>query len=84
MKDLRHLFEYTFIGVYFGLLIFFFSNYSYNPISKVIFSLSLPLFYFLWGVVHHYFEDRLTFGVFMEYLSISIFVFIILITATVI
>ncbi len=82
MRDLRHLFEFTFIGLYFGILIYFFSYFTFSEAHKFLFSISLPLFYFLWGVIHHFFEDRLTREVFFEYLSISIFIFIILFTAS--
>lgn len=78
----KHLIEYSFIAIYFGILIYFFQNLGDSFFSKIIFAGALPLFYLLWSVVHHYFEDRLTLSIFLEYLSISLFVFIILLTAS--
>lgn len=77
-----HLIEFTFIFLYILGFIFSFKNYTGNFESKLIFSLSLPLFYLIWSTLHHYFEGRLNKAIFMEYLSISIFVFIILFTAS--
>jgi hypothetical protein len=42
----------------------------------------LPTFYLLWSIAHHFFEERLNLHIFLEYLSISLFVFIILLTAS--
>ena len=82
MNYKKHLLEYIFIALYFGFLIYFFEFLQTNSYSKVIFAASLPLFYLVWSVIHHYFEERLTLNIFLEYLSISVFVFIILITAS--
>lgn len=78
----KHIIEYSFIAIYFGILIYFFQNLGDSFFSKLVFAGALPLFYLLWSVVHHYFEDRLTLHIFLEYLSISLFVFIILLTAS--
>lgn len=82
MNFKKHLVEYIFILLYFSFLIFFFQNLSSNPNSRIIFSASLPIFYLLWAVAHHFFEERLKLHIFLEYLSISLFVFIILLTAS--
>ena len=82
MNYKKHLFEYTFIGIYFGFLLYFFQYLTFSPYSSYIFSASLPAFYLLWSLLHHYFEERLNLNIFLEYLSISLFVFIILITAS--
>jgi len=78
----KHLIEYIFIFLYFSFLIYFFQNLSSNPNSRFIFAASLPIFYLLWAVAHHFFEERLKFHIFLEYLSISLFIFIILLTAS--
>lgn len=78
----KHLIEFGFILVYVLGFILAFQNYSGEYESKLIFSVTLPLFYLLWSVMHHYFEGRLTKAIFTEYLSISLFIFIILFTAT--
>lgn len=78
----KHFVEYIFIVLYFGFLIYFFQNLSYIPNSRIIFAASLPIFYLLWSVAHHLFEERLNLHIFLEYLSISLFVFIILLTAS--
>jgi hypothetical protein len=78
----KHIIEYSFIALYFAFMIYFFQNLGDSFFSKIIFAGALPVFYLLWSVVHHYFEDRLTFQIFLEYLSISLFVFIILLTAS--
>jgi len=82
MNLIKHLIEYSFIALYFGFMIYFFQNLGDSFFSKVVFSGALPVCYLLWSVVHHYFEDRLTLPIFLEYLSISLFVFIILLTAS--
>jgi hypothetical protein len=78
----KHLIEYIFIFLYFSFLIYFFNNLSLNSNARLIFAASLPTFYLLWAVAHHFFEERLKLHVFLEYLSISLFVFIILLTAS--
>jgi len=78
----KHLIEYIFIFLYFSFLIYFFQNLGSSPNARFIFAASLPTFYLLWAVAHHLFEERLKLHVFLEYLSISLFVFIILLTAS--
>jgi hypothetical protein len=82
MSIKKHLVEYIFIILYFSFLIYFFQNLTSNIYARYIFAASLPTFYLLWAVVHHFYEERLKLHVFLEYLSISLFVFIILLTAS--
>jgi len=82
MNQLKHPIEFSFLAIYVGVLLYFFEKLGDSFFSKIVFAGALPLFYLLWSVVHHYFEDRLTIHVFLEYLSISLFVFIILLTAS--
>jgi hypothetical protein len=82
MSIKKHLIEYVFIIIYFSFLIYFFQNLGSSPSARYIFAASLPTFYLLWAVAHHLFEERLKLHVFLEYLSISLFVFIILLTAS--
>jgi hypothetical protein len=78
----KHFIEYIFIILYFSFLIYFFQNLSNVPNARFIFAASLPTFYLVWAVAHHLFEERLKLHIFLEYLSISLFVFIILLTAS--
>jgi len=77
-----HYLEYGFIFLYIVGFIIAYRYFTGSYESKLIFSISLPLFYLIWSVLHHYFEGRLNLPIFMEYLSISLFIFIILFTAS--
>jgi len=82
MSFKKHLVEYIFIFMYFSFLIYFFNYLGNSNYARYIFAASLPTFYLLWAMAHHMFEERLKLHIFLEYLSISLFVFIILLTAS--
>lgn len=55
----------------FGLFGFWF--YSYNPLLRQIIILSTVLFYWGWGIMHHFLEKTLNFKVVVEYTVVALF-----------
>ena len=72
----RYLILFTILGV--GFLFFLLS--SHRPQLQLKILLFVLAFYFLWGVIHHYLEKTLTFGVLLEYLLVAGVVFLIILT----
>ena len=72
--------EYTVLVI--GILVFILLLWVYRgsrPLEILTTGLG-ALFYFLWGIVHHKLEDRLTLSIATEYLLISLFVFLLVLT----
>jgi len=72
----HHFIHFTVLIVGLLLTVFFFDYFSYSfVISSFVLFLG-SLFYFVWGIVHHAIEDRVTAKIVLEYFSFSVFVFV--------
>ncbi len=72
--------HYLVLFVGFALFFFLFLLFRYNIYFQNIYIVSIGTFYCAWGILHHYFEDRLTKLVVLEYLSFSTFTIVLLLT----
>lgn len=76
----KHLFHYLVLIVFFVLSSVVFAFVRYNYIGRLILVISVCVFYALWGIIHHAVEGRLTKVIALEYILISVFVLILLLT----
>lgn len=74
----HHLLHYvillTILGIC-GTTFFSFRNY---PVIQLLIGITAALFYFMWGIVHHFVDHDLSLKIVVEYLAISVFAIIIL------
>jgi len=75
MSKSAHLYHYLLLA--FGLLVslFFFLNFRQNPTYQMTSALFGCLFYSFWGIMHGFLEQRLTWHIAFEYITLSLFVF---------
>ena len=75
-RNEKELIEY--IILFLGLLTFFILLvvFRYEAFALRMVALLGSLFYIVWGIIHHAADDRLTLNVVLEYVSISILVFL--------
>ena len=73
--------EYTVLIL--GALGFFvlFWLFRHDPLTLMKFAGLAAIFYAMWGIFHHLIENRLTLEIALEYILISIFVFMLVFTA---
>lgn len=82
MKDFeKHIMEY--LGLFVGelllmLALIYFKN---NHFWQILIIFMNSAFYFIWGIMHHKLEGRLTRLIFLEYFLFACFVFLLLFTA---
>jgi len=60
----------------FGLVAFWYFQYQRIMQAWVVFFTGLA--YLVWGIIHHYLEDDLHLKIFLEYLSTSLFGFLVI------
>lgn len=58
-----------------GTAFFSFRNY---PVIQLLVGIATALFYFIWGVMHHFVDHDLSLKIVVEYLAVSVFAIIIL------
>lgn len=75
-RNEKELIEY--IILFLGLITFFILLviFRYEAFALRMVALLGSLFYIVWGIIHHAADDRLTLSVILEYVSISILVFL--------
>ena len=78
-KD-SHLIHYFILLIGFGVFLTLFLLFRYNAVVKNVLIISVCFFYSIWGAVHHHMENRLTKMILFEYIAISIFACILLLT----
>lgn len=79
MSDHR-ITHYIVLFLGFALFALLFTLFRYNAYFENIFVVSIGIFYCTWGLLHHYFEDRLNRLVILEYLSFTTFTVVLLLT----
>lgn len=77
----RHLAEYIILFTGFGVLSVMLYLFRYNREYLIMTAGGGSIFYSFWGLVHHAMEGRLTKSVALEYILISLLVFVLLYTA---
>ena len=78
IRDRGHLIHliYLFLGLCFSF--FLFITLQYDPLYQ-FFAIALGvLYYIVWGCLHHYFMDRLSFHVALEYILVGSVVLLLL------
>ena len=82
MKTKGHkIIEYTVLllgVVVFSVLFYFF---RYDRSMELILIAIAALFYAVWGLVHHAYEKRLNLEIALEYILISFFIFLLVLSA---
>ena len=68
------------VGLLFFVLLAFF--FRFNPYIQSLIFFGASIFYALWGIIHHYIEDRLNNAVIAEYLLFSFIVFLLALMST--
>jgi hypothetical protein len=82
MKIKTHKFiEYTILFLGVVLFAFFFWRLGKNTFPRILITALAAIFYSLWGIIHHLLEHRLTVEIALEYILISFFVFLLVLTA---
>lgn len=74
----HHIFHYLVLAVILigGLGAFFsFRNY---PVIQFLIGLAISLSYIAWGIIHHYIDKDLSIKIVIEFVTIAVFVIIIL------
>lgn len=75
------LIEYAIL--FFGVISFAFTFWyvGNNNIFRILLTAGAAVFYSLWGIIHHLIEHRLSLEIALEYILISFFVFLLVLTA---
>lgn len=79
MRD-HHITHYVVLFLGFALFFLLFVLFRYNVYFENIFVVSVSIFYCTWGLLHHYFENRLSRLVVLEYVSFTTFTVVLLLT----
>jgi hypothetical protein len=74
----RHLLEYIVLFTGFAVLLALFYIFRYNRNALLMISGGGSVFYSIWGIIHHGLEGRLNKTIALEYMLISVLVFILL------
>ncbi len=74
----HHLFHYIVLTlILIGGLSAFFSFRNY-PVIQLLIGIVMALSYVLWGIIHHYVDRDLSIKIVIEFVTIAVFVIIIL------
>lgn len=75
------LIEYTVLLL--GVVVFavFFWTHRAHNIERIVITGAAAVFYSVWGMLHHFFEKRLTLEIALEYILISFFTFLLVLIA---
>ena len=76
----RHLIEYLFLAMVFGVIFLLFLLYRGSSHVMIVISFIGAFFYTVWGVFHHLLEGRLHAKIVLEYLLYSTLVFLLFLT----
>ncbi len=76
-EHFRHYLALLFILSFGGLAFLYFQRF---PQAQIVSAFLTASFYIIWGVIHHYLEGNLHIRVVMEYLSVAILGFLVLLT----
>ncbi|OGC45179.1 hypothetical protein A2V49_00115 [candidate division WWE3 bacterium RBG_19FT_COMBO_34_6] len=80
IKDYK-IFEYTFLLFAAISYVILFYLYRHDKNTEIIITALGCVIYSSWGVIHHKLENRLNLSIVMEYLFVSILVFLIVLVA---
>ena len=69
-----HLFHYFVLFLILAIGFVFFIYLKPYPLSQFLVIVVVDFLYLCWGIIHHYLEERLSWGVVTEYLLISVVV----------
>lgn len=75
-KDDHHLLHYLLLLFGLSVFLFFMLYFKYNPLGQLATAFCSSVFYAVWGILHHYFENRLTLLIALEYILMSSIVFL--------
>lgn len=73
---------YLILVVGLGVIVSLAYVFRFNPYLQALIFFGASTFYALWGIVHHYLEDRLTNAVAAEYLLFAFIVFLLALLST--
>lgn len=76
----RHIRAYTVLALILSLGTWGMVWFAYDRAIQTWIALSLSVSYSIWGIVHHTLEEKFNLRVFLDYLAISFFGFMILIS----
>lgn len=79
LKD-NHLVHYFVLLVGFGVFLALFLLFRYDVLIRNLLIVSVCGFYSLWGIIHHKLEGRLSKLVLIEYIALSLFACVLMLT----
>lgn len=66
-----HLLHYFVLFLILAVGFIFFLSLRYSPLQQFLVIVVVDILYLLWGILHHYLEERLSWGVVTEYLLVG-------------
>lgn len=66
-----HIVHYLVLFFLLVLGFIFFLHFRYQPLKQLLVITVVDATYLVWGIVHHYLEERLSWGVVTEYLLVG-------------
>jgi hypothetical protein len=78
----QEIFMYILLVVGLGLFVGLAYLFRFNPYIQALIFFGASTFYALWGIIHHYIEDRLSNAVVAEYLLFAFIVFLLALLST--
>lgn len=73
-----HFIHYLILVLILSLYVFFMFQFRHDSVMQIVTAGIGSVLYMVWGILHHYFEDRLTNLIAMEYILVSSFVFLLM------
>lgn len=73
MFNRKHLMHYLPLYVFFSIAFLTFWYFSYNRLIQFYLVLVASIYYFCWGLIHHWIHKDLTLEVAIEYFAYAVF-----------
>jgi hypothetical protein len=77
----KQLVENVVLVIVLSLMLLLLLFFRYNYMGQVLVGLFTSVFYVTWGIIHRAMEGRVTRFIVAEYVSVGVFVFLMLLTA---